>query len=139
MKKNESVSHIASAALITVQIGQKLSVARKIMQDNQIHHVPVVNGTKLVGLLSSVDLANLNLSSFGSDEHSNDAILDNQFSLEGIMSKKLITLKSSSSIREAAEVLAEGHFHSLPIVDDEDNLKGLVTSTDLIRYLLTQY
>ena len=29
-------------------------------------------------------------------------------------------------------MLAEGHFHSLPIVDGEDNLTGLVTSTDLI-------
>ena len=49
-------------------MGQKLSEARKLMQVNQIHHVPVVNGTKLVGLLSAVDLASLSLTSFGSDQ-----------------------------------------------------------------------
>ena len=139
MKKKEPVSHIASAAIITVQVGQKLSEVRKLMQVNQIHHVPVVNGQKLVGLLSAVDLANLSLRSFGSDETSNDAVLDDQFSIEDVMSKQLITLRSTASVREAAEMLAEGHFHSLPIVDDEGNLTGLVTSTDLIRYLLKQY
>ncbi len=139
MKKKESVSQIASTALITIQMGQKLSDARKLMQVNQIHHVPVVNGTKLVGLLSAVDLASLSLTSFGSDECSNDTILDNQFSVEEVMSKNVVTIKPTASIREVAEMLAEGHFHSVPIVDNEGNLKGLVTSTDLIRYLLSQY
>jgi CBS domain-containing protein len=109
------------------------------MQVNQIHHVPVVSGTKLVGLLSAVDLASLSLTSFGSDERTNDTILDNQFSVEDVMSKNMVTIKPTTSVREAAEMLAEGHFHSLPIVDEEGNLQGLVTSTDLIRYLLSQY
>ena len=139
MKKKESISQIASTALITIHIGQKLSEARKLMQVNQIHHVPVVKGKKLVGLLSAVDLANFSLTSFGSDERSNDTLLDNQFSVEEVMAKNLVTIKHTASIREAAEMLAEGHFHSLPLVDNDGNLKGLVTSTDLIRYLLSQY
>ncbi len=139
MKKKESVSQIASTALITIQLGQKLSEARKLMQVNQIHHVPVVQGKKLMGILSAVDLATLSLTSFGSDERANDALLDNQFSVEEVMSKNMVTIKPTAPIREAAEILAEGHFHSLPIVDKEGDLRGLVTSTDLIRYLLSQY
>ena len=139
MKKKEYVDQIASTAVLTIQIGQKLSEVRKLMQVNQIHHVPVLDGTKLVGLLSAVDLANLSLTSFGSDERSNDTMLDNQFSPEDVMSKNVVTIKPKASIREAAELLAEGHFHSLPLVDKEGNLTGLVTSTDLIRYLLSQY
>ena len=139
MKKKESVSQIASTALITIQIGQKLSEARKLMQVNQIHHVPVLQGKKLMGILSAVDLATLSLTSFGSDERANDALLDNQFSVEEVMSKNMVTIKPTAPIREAAEILAEGHFHSLPIVDKEGDLQGLVTSTDLIRYLLSQY
>ena len=42
-------------------------------------------------------------------------------------------------MRSAAELLGEGTFHSLPVVDDEGRLQGLVTSTDVIRYLLAQY
>lgn len=139
MKKNEPVAKIASSVLVTVQVGQKLSDVRKLLQVNQIHHIPVVNGQMLVGLLSAVDLASLSLSGFGTDERSNDAILDSQFSIEKVMSKNLITVKLTAPIREAAQMLAEGHFHSLPVVDDEGNLQGLVTSTDLIKYLLQQY
>ncbi len=139
MKKKESVSQIASTALIAIQLGQKLSEARKLMQVNQIHHVPVVQGKKLMGILSAVDLATLSLTSFGSDERANDTILDKQFSVEEVMSKNMVTIKPTAPIREAAEILAEGHFHSLPMVDKEGDLQGLVTSTDLIRYLLSQY
>ncbi|MDJ0903815.1 MAG: CBS domain-containing protein [Xenococcus sp. MO_188.B8] len=139
MKKKESVSQIASTGLITIQLGQKLSEARKLMQVNQIHHVPVLQGQKLMGILSAVDLATLSLTSFGSDEQANDTMLDKQFSVEEVMSKNMVTVKPTDPIREAAEILAEGHFHSLPIVDKEGNLQGLVTSTDLIRYLLSQY
>ena len=139
MKKNVSVIRIASTGVITVQAGQKPSEARKLMQVNQIHHVPVVDGKKLVGLVSAVDLANLGMSKYNSDESSIDEILDNQFSLKDVMSKNLITLKTTASIREAAELLAEGHFHALPIVDEDENLQGLVTTTDLIRYMLEQY
>ena len=55
------------------------------------------------------------LTSFGSDERANDALLDNQFSVEDVMSKNMVTIKPTTSVREAAEMLAEGHFHSLPV------------------------
>ena len=136
MKKNEPVSHIASSALVTVQVGQKLSEVRKLLQANPIHHIPVVNGQKLVGLLSTVDLSTLSLLGFGADERSDDAVLDSQFLIEKVMSKNLMTVKPTSSIRQVAEILATGDFHAVPVVDHEGNLKGIVTSTDLIRYLL---
>ncbi len=50
MKKKAYIDEIASTAVLTIQIGQKLSEVRKLMQVNQIHHVPVLDGTKLVGL-----------------------------------------------------------------------------------------
>ena len=102
MKKKAYIDQIASTAVLTIQIGQKLSEVRKLMQVNQIHHVPVLDGTKLVGLLSAVDLANLSLTSFGSDERSHDTMLDNQFSPEDVMSKNVVTIKPKASIREAA-------------------------------------
>ena len=40
---------------------------------------------------------------------------------------------------EAAKALADGSFHSLPVVEANGDLVGLVTTTDLIRYLLEQY
>ena len=64
-----------------------------------------------------------------------DAYLDNQFSIEGIMQKNVRTLPPNSTIAEVADALSDGSTRAIPIVDDEKNLVGLVTSTDLIRYL----
>ena len=54
---------------------------------------------------------------------------------EELMQKDLVTLPVKSTIAEAAEALSEGTFHALPVVDGGGDLEGLVTSTDLIRYL----
>ncbi|MCA9647487.1 MAG: CBS domain-containing protein, partial [Myxococcales bacterium] len=53
--------------------------------------------------------------------------------------KDLRTLKTTDSVRDAAGELAGGSFHALPVVDGENRLQGIVTSTDLVRYLLDQY
>ncbi|NOR71314.1 MAG: CBS domain-containing protein, partial [Methylomarinum sp.] len=41
--------------------------------------------------------------------------------------------------REASQILAEGNFHSLPVVDQQQQIVGMVTMTDLIQYLNDQY
>jgi CBS domain-containing membrane protein len=51
------------------------------------------------------------------------------------MKKDLKTLSTKSTIADAAEVLSDGNFHAVPVVDKDEDLIGLVTSTDLIRYL----
>jgi CBS domain-containing protein len=48
----------------------------------------------------------------------------------------VVTIKREATIREAADKLADGARHSLPVVDEEGRLLGIVTSTDLIEHLL---
>ncbi len=55
------------------------------------------------------------------------------------MTTGLTTIKQTDTIRRIAELLGEGHFHSLPVVDDEENVVGIVTTTDLIHYLSDLY
>ena len=54
------------------------------------------------------------------------------------MAKNLVTISSTSTIKEVAQILAKQEFHALPIVDNS-KLVGIVTTTDLINYLLEQY
>ena len=123
----------------TVHVGQKLSEVRQLIAEREFHHVPVVSGTKLVGLLSATDMVRLSISAYGADARSVDAMLDAQFSIQEVMKTDLVTLNQDLTVRHAADKLRSGNFHSLPIVDDDDNLVGIVTSTDLIRYLFDQY
>jgi len=54
------------------------------------------------------------------------------------MAKDVVSVTSKNTIQEVAEFLAKKEFHALPVVDD-GKLKGIVTTTDLINYLLEQY
>jgi len=128
-----------STEVHSVQQGQPLSAVYQIMKQYGVHHVPVLDCDKLVGLVSFTDMMqlNFNLQGLGSDELSN--VIDQQFKTTDIMSKQLTTLDSNQSIRNAVDLLADGGFHSLPVTDQHNHLIGLVTSTDLIRYLKDLY
>lgn len=138
MKRNEPVSKIMTRELQTVHVGQKLSEVRRMLAANPYHHVPVVSGDKLVGLISSTDMIRLSLAIFGADQRAVDTMLDASHTIESVMTTKLSTIGAKDTVREAAELLGEGSFHSLPVVED-GKLVGMVTSTDVIRYLLAQY
>jgi len=139
MKKNESVTKIMSTEVVTVHQRQKLSDVRHIICKSDIHHVPVADGKKLVGLISYTDLMKLNIVVSGADERTIDAIIDQQFTIKEVMVTELTTLKETNTIREATKILAEGKFHSVPVIDKENQIVGIVTMTDLIRYLNSQY
>lgn len=141
MRKNVSIQQLMTPAadLDTVHIEQPLSKVRQLLADTHVHHVPVVSGEQIIGLISATDMLKMTFTAYGGDERSFDAYLDHEFTIEGVMTKSLITLNKDQSVRDAAELLADGTFHSLPIVDEDDKLVGMVTSTDLIKHLRELY
>lgn len=54
------------------------------------------------------------------------------------MTKNLVTVTSTTTIKEVAEILSKREFHALPVVDN-NNLVGIITTTDLINFLLEQF
>ncbi len=139
MKKNEPIDQILTRDVATATIDQKVSDVRKLLATSGFHHVPVISGKKLIGLISASDILGISVEGVGSDVRSMDAYLDHQFSIEGLMKKDLRTLPVKSTIADAAEALSDGSIHAVPIVDAEGQLAGLVTSTDLIRFLRDQF
>jgi CBS domain-containing protein len=139
MKRNEPVSNIMSNKITAVQEGQPLSEVRHKMIDSNIHHVPVLSGKNLVGMVSFTDMMKLNVVINGADNHTIDAIIDQQFTISDIMSTELTTLNDRDTIRQAAEVLSGNNFHAVPVTNSNSELQGIVTSSDLIRYLNKQY
>lgn len=101
-----------------------------------MHHLPVVDGENLVGMISWTDLMRFSYGdAFGEDPRAVDATLDHTHKLEDMMSRDPVTIDANSGIRDAAQILAEADFHALPVVDGK-KLVGIVTSRDLIKFLL---
>ncbi len=135
MKKNEPVSKVMTIDLVTIHDHEPVSKLRKLFEDDDIHHVPVVSGDKLVGIISTKDLMRISFGEFGNQDGKElDAILDHTYDVPGVMHKDPVSLPVTGTIREAARTMVANRFHSLPIVDG-DKLVGIVTSSDLMRFL----
>src|SRR3990167_778558 len=139
VKNLDPISHVMTANVLTVSIDQKLSTVRKMMAENQIHHIPVVNDRKLAGLISATDMLKLNIASAEMNTKSIDELIDQQYTIAQVMQKNLVTVNIRDSMRKSAHILSNRLFHSLPVIDDDRNLIGIITSTDLIRYLAKSY
>ena len=124
LKKNESITRIMTKGLQTIHLHTSLSTVGKIFSESNFHHLPVVSGSKLIGIVSFVDLMRVNFAdSFGvTQNQSVYEVLDRTLSVEAIMTKTPTVLNASQHIQDAAEILAESEFHALPIVDDSGDL-----------------
>ncbi len=141
IKQNESVKHIMTEEVRFITPSTPLSEVGKIFSRHQFHHLPVVNGKELAGMLSFMDLMRVSFEdSFGvSEKQAVYEVLDHTLNVEAVMTKNPVTILLNHSIKEAAEILSSHSFHSLPVVDDNHELQGIVTSADLIKYLLALY
>ena len=139
MKRNDPISHLMSRSVITAHHGDAISKVRALVREHVVHHIPVVNGDQLIGIISWSDILRVSFGdAFHTDERTVDATLDHTLTLEQVMQKNPVTLAETGTVREAAEILAGSSFHALPIVSGS-KLVGIVTTTDLIKYLLDQF
>lgn len=139
MKKRTPVKDIMTSNVIALQTTDDLETAESLFKKNKIRHIPVVSGHKVIGMLSYTDLLRISFAD-ATDEYATevDTIVYNMFTIEQVMAKKLVTVTSETTIKEVAEILAEKEFHALPVLEN-GILVGIVTTTDLIKYLLDQY
>ncbi|WP_299162757.1 CBS domain-containing protein [uncultured Tenacibaculum sp.] len=139
MKKRTPVSVIMSKNVITLSSTDDLIRAEKLFKKEHIRHIPVVSGTEIKGMLSYTDLLRISFAdAIDQDETDVDTVVYNMFTIEQVMAKNLVTVSSSATIKEVAEILSKKEFHALPVVDN-GSLVGIVTTTDLIYYLLEQF
>ena len=139
MKKSETIKSLISKELFSLNSTNKLSDARRIFVEKGVHHLPVLDGRKLVGMLSHTDLLRIDSGElFKQDPKKADVLLDNLSSITEVMTKDLKTIPADTTVREATSMLADGNFHSLPVVEAGE-MVGIVTTTDLLRYFHSQY
>lgn len=137
MKQRVPVSQIMAKVLIAVPTNKKISEVNELFKEYNIRHIPVTEGTKLAGVISKNDVSKLGYGAGEMDQNALDAIYDT-YELKDVMVKKPLTVSPDTNIKDVAEILSEQSFHSLPVVDD-DEVVGIVTTTDLVKYLLEQY
>lgn len=138
MKKKEPVSHIMTSHVYSVKYEDSLAHVVDIFRKHKIRHLPVLRGKSIAGIISSTDIDRLTFGALFEKEDTIDQAMLEMLTIPHVMTSKLRTVSPDTSIKEVAEIFATEHFHALPVVSGEA-LKGIVTTTDVIKYMLEQY
>ncbi|MDX1347068.1 MAG: CBS domain-containing protein [Thiomicrorhabdus chilensis] len=127
------VEEIMTTPVITMDLHTSIEEAWKLMDERNIHHLPVMENNQLIGMCSRTDVLKR-------------VILNEQGELElampegvvVIMQSEVVTAKQGTEIRQVAMALTQYHIGALPIIDEEEKLVGIVTLSDLVKRLSQQ-
>ena len=121
---------IMSTPVVSIQPDTDLNEVRQIVKARRFRHVPVVTTDgRILGIVSDRDLFAL------------PNMDDTQETLEprivaDLMTKKVLTATPDTNIREIARVLFEERIGCMPIVNEKDQLVGMITRSDILRALI---
>lgn len=130
------ISQSMTEDVITVGPGDNIFVAQEKMTEHKIRHLPVVEANKkLVGIVSDRDIRSaLPKTIFKILDYSDKEIQTiRELTIEDIMTKNPYTLTTSSTIQDALLVIQKYHIGALPVVDEANHLKGILSTRDLLR------
>ena len=132
MNLEAPISTIMTTDVECITPSQKLIDLKHIYERPSFHsHVPVTENNKIVGIVSLINFMHA----------IHDASLDDteevyhELIVKDIMTFKPEYVSPDATIREVAEILAKGQFHSVPVVLDGE-VKGIITTTDLLQEIL---
>jgi len=113
-----------------------ISAAAKIFDENKIHHIPVVEDGKLIGIISKSDYLFFRRGFLDQniDKSLEDMRLHN-YQVKYIMTKGMAKMNPEDRINVALEVFKENLFHAIPIIEEDGTLVGIVTPLDIIKHL----
>ena len=127
------VRDIMTADPVFIDVDAPPSSVQRALEGQPFHHLPVVQQGVLVGVVSAIDLARVSLGAWVQDDATATAWLDTQFRVRDLMTWEPEVVRVDDDVRQAADKLSDGAFHSLPVLDGEGRLVGIVTSTDILR------
>jgi acetoin utilization protein AcuB len=121
--------------LITITKNERMTVAKKILEEKNIRHLPVVEGKKLIGLVTNMDIRKAEASPATSLEVRELHYLLDKLTVGEIMTRNVITISPDVSVEEAATILHDNKIGCLPVVED-GNLVGIITENDVMEILI---
>ncbi len=137
MKKRTPISQIMTTDVITLNIIDTLETAKELFSKHNIKHIPIVQNKEVIGILSYSDMLRISYAEVSDDDSSVDTFVYDMYTIKQVMAKNLFMVPPNSTIKDVAKMLNEKEFHALPVVEDNE-LVGIVTTTDLINYLIEQ-
>jgi len=131
------VSNWMSKEVVTIDVNDSMQDAMKRMKEKDIRMLPVVKKGKLVGVVTDRDLKRASASDATTLDVHELLYLVSKIKVQDVMTKNAITVPQNYTIEETAEVLLKHKISGVPVVDQNGQLVGTITQTDLFRVLIS--
>lgn len=131
------VRELMQTSVATVRASETLTAVDDLMKTGWVRHLPVVDAVdRVVGIITQRDVLKASLSSMADAAPIEQQRWLEQMRVREVMTKKPVSIGVEADLVEAVDKLLVGKFGCLPVVE-EGKLVGLLTETDLLRYLQT--
>ena len=136
---SKTVGEVMSREVVTLNEEDNLEMVAAGLERFRFHHLPVVDGRKLVGMVSQRDMLRATVAGMDTSavaRQREKRFLESTF-VRDIMKTKLITAHPDEPVTLAARRMLETRYGAMPVIDREGNLLGIITENDVVR-LATQ-
>jgi CBS domain-containing protein len=127
----EPVNRLMTEPVLSVEIDDQPSEVFRLLTEYRVHHLPVVRDGCLVGMISSADLMKIDFLVPRTPQLRHE-YLNSRFKIENFMHAPVVTVGPTTSVEEAARLMVRHAVHALPVVDAQDHLLGIITTTDIM-------
>jgi CBS domain-containing protein len=108
----------------TIDADKSVAYAAKMMRDEDVGLAPIVEGDKLIGMLTDRDIA-IRVVADGRDP--------DQVTVGEVASKQVVTIDPQQELDEALRIMAKHQVRRLPVVEEDGRLVGVVAQADVAR------
>jgi len=130
------VRDVMTRKIAVLREEQNLELAERAMKAYAFRHLPVVEGDKLVGLVTERDLLRAAISTLDKAHELLDDNLKRYYFVREIMTADVVSVRPETPLLEAARILAKGKLGCLPVTEQDRTLVGIVTRSDLVEVLI---
>lgn len=130
-----SVKDIMTRDIISISADDRLVHARKVIMDSGVGRLLLTEDNELAGIITSKDIAKAFVSF---RKHTPDKYQSSQIkelTAGDFMSTHVETISQYASIPQLADAMLETGYNGYPVVDDEDQIIGIVTQSDLLKLI----
>lgn len=130
------VETIMSKNMVTVDMDATLERVRENFEQHRFHHLLVVNGKRLMGVISDRDLLKSISPFVGTLSETSRDLATLQKRAHQIMTRKPISVAKDATIQVAAQTLLANNISCLPVANEEGTIVGVLTWKDVLAALV---
>lgn len=130
------VSDWMTRGVLAVEAFDSIAVARQVMAKHRINQLPVVEGEKLIGIVTDRDIRDAYPTSIMINRAKEIDKFAESYTVEEVMSYNVMSVRPQTPLAAAVRLLRRHRIGSLPVVEKE-KLVGIITRSDILDFILS--